>query len=105
MNSPGDMLAMKYIGVRPAVGYPSWPDHSELATVFDLIDVEQRIDVSYTESYMMVPECSSCGMVLAHPDAQYFEVGKITEDQLEDYARRKGITIEVAKAMLSRSLV
>ncbi len=105
LENPQDMLSMQYIGVRPAVGYPSWPDHSELATIFDLIDVEQRISVSYTESFMMLPESSGCGMVLAHPDAHYFEVGKITQEQLDDYAQRKDITAERAKALLGDSLL
>ena len=103
-KTPQDMLAMKYNGVRPAVGYPSWPDHSELATVFDLIDIEQRIGVTYTESYMMMPESSTCGMVLAHPDAEYFEVGKITEDQLKDYAERKGMSQEELRAILVKNV-
>jgi 5-methyltetrahydrofolate--homocysteine methyltransferase len=98
------MLKQQYDGVRPAVGYPSWPDHSELAKIFDLIGVQEKIGVSYTESYMMLPESSCCGMVLAHPDAQYFDVGKITQDQLNDYAKRKGITIERAHELLSHIL-
>jgi len=103
--SPEDMLKQRYDGVRPAIGYPSWPDHSELATLFDIIDVEKRIDVHYTESYMMIPESSTCGIVLAHPEARYFDVGKISQEQLEDYANRKGQSIEVSKEMLSRNLV
>jgi 5-methyltetrahydrofolate--homocysteine methyltransferase len=104
VQTPREMLEMKYSGVRPAVGYPSWPDHSELATVFELLDAERRIGVSYTESFMMLPESSCCGMVLAHPEAEYFDVGRIAADQLEDYARRKGITPEEAGAMLVKNV-
>ncbi len=103
-QTPQEMLAKKYPGIRPAVGYPSWPDHSELATVFELTDAARRLNVAYTESYMMLPESSCCGMVLAHPEAEYFEVGRITGDQLEDYARRKGVTVEQAGAMLARNV-
>ncbi len=104
VHSPREMLAGEYAGVRPAVGYPSWPDHSELATVFKLLDVERRIGVSYTESYMMLPESSCCALVLAHPRAHYFDVGRISEDQLADYARRKNIPVEQARALLVKNI-
>ncbi|MFO7936086.1 MAG: methionine synthase [Kiritimatiellia bacterium] len=104
-NKPEKMLVGEYRGIRLAVGYPSWPDHSELAALFDILDVQQRIGVSYTETYMMQPESSSCGMVLTHPDARFFDVGKITEEQLEDYAKRKGADIKDMKTRLGHNLV
>ncbi len=103
--TPADMLRQRYEGVRPAVGYPSWPDHSELATLFDLLDAEAQLGVTYTESYMMQPESSTCGMVLAHPEARYFAAGKISQEQLEDYARRKGVAAERAQELLSQNLI
>ncbi len=104
VHSPRKMLAGEYAGVRPAVGYPSWPDHSELATVFKLLDVERRIGVSYTESYMMLPESSCCALVLAHPRAHYFDVGRISADQLADYARRKNLSVEQVRALLVKNI-
>ncbi|MFA7172206.1 MAG: methionine synthase [Kiritimatiellia bacterium] len=102
--TPAEMLQQRYGGVRPAIGYPSWPDHSELATLFELMNVTAQIGVKYTESYMMLPESSTCGMVLAHPDARYFAVGKISLEQLEEYAQRKEITVEQAQELLSHNL-
>jgi 5-methyltetrahydrofolate--homocysteine methyltransferase len=103
--TPADMLKQSYAGIRPAVGYPSWPDHSELATLFAILDVEKQIDIQYTESFMMIPESSTCGIVLAHPEARYFEVGKISQEQLDEYAARKGVSVEESKEMLSRNLL
>ena len=92
--SPGELIGEPYQGIRPAPGYPAQPDHSEKATIFELLEAEERIGVALTESFAMTPGSSVSGLYFAHPDASYFAVGKIQRDQLEDYAARKGWTIE-----------
>jgi 5-methyltetrahydrofolate--homocysteine methyltransferase len=82
-----------YRGIRPAPGYPAQPDHTEKATMFRLLEAERRIGVSLTESYAMWPGSSVSGLYIAHPDAHYFGVAKVERDQVEDYARRKGMSI------------
>lgn len=89
-------------GIRPAIGYPSAPDHTEKAAPWRLLDVENRIGMKLTESYMMWPMNSVCGYYFAHPRSVYFSVGKLGEDQLEDYARRKNWDLETAKKWLGR---
>jgi 5-methyltetrahydrofolate--homocysteine methyltransferase len=88
--TPHDLIAEKYRGIRPAPGYPAQPDHTEKATLFDLIEGEEKIGVKLTESFAMWPGASVCGLYFSHPESQYFGVGKIGRDQVEDYARRKG---------------
>jgi 5-methyltetrahydrofolate--homocysteine methyltransferase len=102
--SPQDLIGEPYRGIRPAPGYPAQPDHSEKATIFELLAAEQRIGVALTESYAMTPGSSVSGLYFAHPDAAYFAVGKIQRDQLEDYAARKGWTIERAEQLLGPNL-
>lgn len=98
--SEEDMLKEKYEGIRPAPGYPAYPDHTEKKIIFDILDAES-IEMSLTESYMMTPPASVCGLYFAHPEAKYFPVGKIDRDQLLDYKQRKGISIESAERWLS----
>ena len=86
-----DMIAEKYRGIRPAPGYPAQPDHTEKATLFKLLDGEREIGVTLTESFAMWPGASVCGLYYSHPESHYFGVGKIERDQVEDYARRKGL--------------
>jgi 5-methyltetrahydrofolate--homocysteine methyltransferase len=88
-----DLIAEKYRGIRPAPGYPSQPDHTEKRTLFDLLDVRERIGISLTESFAMWPAASVSGLYLAHPQARYFSVERIGRDQVEDYAARKGMTV------------
>ena len=76
-------------GIRPAVGYPSYPDHSQKAVIFDLLDAVKNVGVTLTENYMMLPSSSVCGIMLASPHAHYFNVGTITKEQSEDYEHRK----------------
>ncbi|HET7086518.1 MAG TPA: methionine synthase [Rhizomicrobium sp.] len=90
-----------YSGIRPAPGYPAQPEHSEKAILFKLLDAEHRIGVKLTESYAMWPGSSVSGFYYAHPESRYFGVGKIERDQVEDYARRKGWTIEEAERWLA----
>ena len=98
---PQELLAEAYRGIRPAPGYPSQPDHTEKVTLFDLLGAERRIGVKLTESYAMWPGSSVSGLYLAHPDAAYFGVAKIERDQVEDYARRKGMVLADAERWLA----
>ena len=99
-----DLIKEKYKGIRPAPGYPACPDHLEKNTIWDLLQVEERIGVSLTESLAMWPAASVSGYYFAHPEASYFGLGKITQDQLESYAQRKNITIEEAEKWLRPNL-
>jgi len=85
------------IGIRAAPGYPASPDHTEKATIWKLLEPEKNIGIELTENYVMNPVASECGYFAAHPKSRYFKVGKIGEDQLKDYALRKGIEVEELK--------
>jgi len=98
------LIKEKYKGIRPAPGYPACPDHLEKNTIWDLLQVEERIGVSLTESLAMWPAASVSGYYFAHPEAKYFGLGKITQDQLESYAQRKKITLEEAEKWLRPNL-
>ena len=80
-------------GIRPAPGYPSQPDHTEKATLFRLLNAGENAGMALTESYAMTPPASVSGLYFGHPGSHYFGVGKIDRDQVEDYARRKGMTL------------
>ncbi len=95
------VLAENYDGIRPAPGYPATPDHTEKQVIWDLLDVENEIGISLTENYAMTPVSSVCGIYFAHPDAEYFGVGKIDRDQVNDYAKRKNISESEAERWLS----
>jgi 5-methyltetrahydrofolate--homocysteine methyltransferase len=96
-----DLIRERYRGIRPAWGYPACPDHTEKWTQFRLLDVEKNADIHLTESLAMFPGASVCGVYFGHPEAKYFNVGKIERDQVEDYARRKGMTVEEVERWLS----
>jgi len=96
-----DLIGEKYRGIRPAPGYPAQPDHTEKRTIFSLLDGERAAGVTLTESCAMWPGSSVSGLYFAHPDSYYFGVGKIERDQVEDYAQRKGWTIEEAERWLA----
>jgi len=96
-----DMLKEEYRGIRPAPGYPACPEHSEKAPLFDLLEAEKNTGVQLTEHYAMYPAASVCGYYFAHPESQYFSVGKISEDQIRDYSARKNISIELTEKWLS----
>lgn len=98
-----DLLVEKYQGIRPAVGYPSLPDQSVNFLLDDLLDMKQ-IGIKLTENGAMHPHASVCGMMMAHPQSHYFAVGKIGEDQLEDYARRRGKPVEEMRKFLAANL-
>jgi 5-methyltetrahydrofolate--homocysteine methyltransferase len=99
--TPAELIAETYSGIRPAPGYPAQPDHTEKATLFGLLDAEARIGVKLTESYAMWPGASVCGIYFGHPESHYFGVGKIERDQVEDYARRKGWSLQEAERWLA----
>jgi 5-methyltetrahydrofolate--homocysteine methyltransferase len=98
-----ELIAEKYRGIRPAPGYPAAPDHTEKGTLFALLGAE-KAGIRLTESFAMMPAASVSGFYFAHPEARYFAVGKIGRDQVEDYARRKGLTLEEAERWLSPNL-
>ncbi len=95
------LIAEKYAGIRPAPGYPACPDHTEKGALFALLGAADKIGVTLTESYAMLPTAAVSGFYLAHPQAQYFAVSKIGEDQLADIAARKDMTLEVARRWLA----
>ena len=97
--SPEDLIAERYRGIRPAPGYPAQPDHTEKRTLFDLLQAERNAGVTLTENYAMLPAASVCGLYFAHPEARYFAVDRITKDQVEDYARRKGMTLARSRTL------
>ena len=95
------LVTEEYRGIRPAPGYPACPDHTEKHTLFALLDAEANAGIRLTESYAMLPAASVSGLYLAHPAAFYFGVGRIGKDQVEDYARRKGMPVEEVEAWLA----
>ena len=98
------LIREEYRGIRPAPGYPACPDHTEKAKLWQLLDVEQRVGIKITESFAMYPTAAVSGWYLAHPDAKYLVLGKIARDQVEDYARRKGMTLAEAERWLAPNL-
>ncbi len=96
-----DLIAEKYVGIRPAPGYPAQPDHTEKATLWKLMDVEKAAGIELTESYAMWPGAAVSGFYYGNPESHYFGVGKIERDQVEDYAKRKGWTVVEAERWLA----
>jgi len=101
---PQDLIDERYHGIRPAPGYPACPDHSEKRKIFDLLNAHENTGLQLTESFAMWPTAAVCGYYFACPEAKYFVVGKVRRDQLADYARRKGITLDQAKTYLRPNL-
>ena len=99
-----ELVAEKYLGIRPAPGYPACPEHSEKAALFEVLDATNQIGVVLTENFAMWPGAAVSGFYLSHPDSQYFAVAKIERDQVEDYARRKGWTQQEAERWLAPNL-
>jgi 5-methyltetrahydrofolate--homocysteine methyltransferase len=95
------LIGETYRGIRPAPGYPAQPDHTEKATLFELLDATAQSGIELTESYAMTPAAAVSGLYFAHPDAHYFGVGRIERDQVEDYARRKGWDLTTAERWLA----
>jgi 5-methyltetrahydrofolate--homocysteine methyltransferase len=98
--SNDDLIREKYIGIRPAPGYPAQPDHTEKSIIFDLLNATETTGIFLTESLAMYPAASVCGIYFAHPEAKYFTIGKIGKDQVLDYHKRKGISLEEAEKWL-----
>ena len=96
-----ELIAEKYRGIRPAPGYPAQPDHTEKGTLFKLLNATEATGIQLTESYAMWPGAAVCGLYFSHPESHYFGVGKVERDQVEDYARRKGWSVEEAERWLS----
>ena len=99
-----ELISEAYLGIRPAPGYPACPDHSEKETLFRLLDAENKIGVTLTESYAMRPAASVSGLYFSHPESRYFSVGKITEEQVNDLADRKSMSKESLTSLLSPNL-
>jgi 5-methyltetrahydrofolate--homocysteine methyltransferase len=99
-----ELIAENYSGIRPAPGYPACPDHTEKAKLWSLLDVENSIGMTLTESFAMYPTAAVSGFYFSHPDSKYFAVGKIDRDQLESYAERKGLKVVEAEKWLAPNL-
>jgi 5-methyltetrahydrofolate--homocysteine methyltransferase len=99
-----DLIAEKYQGIRPAPGYPACPDHTEKGELFRVLGATEKIGIHLTESFAMLPAASVSGYTFAHPQAAYFGVGKIGKDQVEDYARRKGISVAEVERWLATQM-
>ncbi len=102
--SPVELIQERYRGIRPAPGYPACPDHTEKGPLWDLLEVEENTGISITESFAMWPGSSVSGLYFAHPQARYFSLGKIGRDQVEDYAGRKGMSVDEAERWLGPNL-
>ena len=98
------LVAEAYQGIRPAPGYPACPDHTEKGTLFRLLDAPDNAGITLTESFAMQPAAAVSGYYFSHPQSQYFGIGRIGKDQVEDYARRKGMTMDTAEYWLAPNL-
>ena len=98
------LIDEQYLGIRPAPGYPACPDHTEKDTLFSLLDVTARTGIELTEGYAMVPTAAVSGWYFSHPRSQYFVVGRVTKEQVADYAKRKGWSLAEAERWLAPNL-
>lgn len=98
------LIAEKYRGIRPAPGYPAQPDHTEKWAMFELLEAEQRTGIQLTDSLAMMPAASVCGMYFSHPQAKYFAIHQLARDQVEDYAKRKGMPLKEVQRWLAPNL-
>lgn len=98
--SKEDILKENYKGIRPAPGYPACPEHSEKRKIFNILNAEEKLNIKLTENYAMYPAASVSGYYFGNPDARYFAVGKIADDQIEDYAKRKGLRADQVRSLL-----
>jgi 5-methyltetrahydrofolate--homocysteine methyltransferase len=98
------LIREKYRGIRPAAGYPACPDHTEKGPLWDLLDVQAHTGMYITESFAMWPGSSVSGLYFAHPESRYFSLGKIEQDQVIDYAERKGMTVAEVERWLGPNL-
>ncbi len=102
--STDDLIDEKYQGIRPAPGYPACPDHSQKRTLFDLLDVEKNTGMQLTENFAMTPAAAVSGWYFSHPRSQYFVVGRVSREQVEDYAQRRGVSLQQAERWLAANL-
>ena len=102
--APEELHKGGYRGIRPAPGYPSCPDHRDKAVILELLEAEERIGMSLTESYMMMPAASVSGFLFSRPEAKYFALGRVGADQLADYAARRGETPEASESAVRDNL-
>ncbi len=98
-----DLHAERFRGIRPALGYPASPDHSQKQLLFDLLEAKQ-LDMALTESFAMTPAASVSGLMFAHPSSRYFTVGRIGRDQVQDYAQRRGLSLAEVERWLRPNL-
>jgi 5-methyltetrahydrofolate--homocysteine methyltransferase len=98
------LIAERYRGIRPAPGYPACPEHSEKATLFRLLDAERNAGMTLTESFAMLPTAAVSGYYFSHPGSQYFVVGRVSKEQAQDYARRKGVQLAQVERWLASNL-
>lgn len=99
-----DLIKESYTGIRPAPGYPACPDHTEKRLLFELLQAEEKAEIKLTENFAMYPAASVSGYYFAHPESKYFGLGKISKDQVEDYAKRKGMDISTIERWLAPNL-
>jgi 5-methyltetrahydrofolate--homocysteine methyltransferase len=102
--SNDELIKEQYVGIRPAPGYPACPEHTEKGTLFALLGAEEKIGLCLTESYAMYPTAAVSGFYFSHPESRYFGLGKITKEQVEDYALRKGLSVEEVERWLAPNL-
>ncbi|MDH3414171.1 MAG: methionine synthase, partial [Gammaproteobacteria bacterium] len=95
-----ELIKEAYTGIRPAPGYPACPDHTEKRLLFDLLAAESNAGITLTESFAMTPAASVSGFYFSHPESRYFGVSRVQRDQVEDYARRKGMSVESVERWL-----
>ena len=100
-NTPEELISEKYVGIRPAPGYPACPDHTEKKALFDLLQAEEKIGIQLTESFAMYPASSVSGFYFSNPESKYFPIGKIAKDQVKDYSVRKGMDLELTEKWLA----
>lgn len=100
-NTPEELISEKYVGIRPAPGYPACPDHTEKKALFDLLQAEEKIGIQLTESFAMYPASSVSGFYFSNPESKYFPIGKIAKDQVKDYAERKEMSLELTEKWLA----
>ncbi len=98
------IIGEQYRGIRPAPGYPACPEHSEKATLFRLLDAGANAGMQLTENFAMTPAASVSGWYFSHPGSRYFVVGRVSREQVADYARRKGISLAQAERLLAPNL-
>ena len=99
-----DLIKEEYAGIRPAPGYPAQPDHLEKLSIWKLLDVEKNTGIILTESLAMVPTAAVSGLYFSHPQSHYFGIGKINKEQVEDYAKRKNLSVETIEKWLGPNL-